>query len=189
MGFRRGFKAEAERISSEVRGELGLGATDTLDPFGLATHLGVPVYSLGQLRAFCANPIFVKVFSVEEQDSFSAMTVFVGTQRIIIHNESHARTRQVSNVAHEISHCLLEHPPARISSSGCRHWERNVEDEATWLGAALLVPRAGALQLALRGCGVAEIAGVFGVSESLCRWRVAQTGIAVQLQRRRRFDL
>ena len=187
MGFGRGFKAEAERISSEVRGELGLRSTDALDPFVLATHLGIPVYGLGQLRASSANPSFVEVFFGAEQDSFSAMTVFAGSHRIIIHNESHALTRQFSNIAHEISHCLLEHPPARISSSGCRHWDRGVEDEATWLGAALLVPRAGALRLALRGCGIPEIAEAFGVSESLCSWRIAKTGIAYQLQRRKRF--
>lgn len=188
MSFRRGFKAEAERIALEVRGELKLETTDPLDAFELAAHLEIPVYGLRELRRFSANPVFVGLFSGLEQDSFSAVTVFVGIRRIIIHNETHAPTRQLSNLAHEISHCLLEHAPTPINSSGCRHWEKDVEDEASWLGAALLVPRGGALQLALEGLGVSEIAATFGVSEALCRWRIAQTGIASQLQRRRRYS-
>jgi Zn-dependent peptidase ImmA (M78 family) len=187
VNFKRGFKAEAERIALEIRGELGLRPVDPLDSFRLAAHLEIPVYGLRQLRRFSANPVFINLFSGSEQDSFSAITVFIGTRRIIIHNETHAPTRQLSNLAHEISHCLLEHAPTPISSSGCRHWESDVEDEASWLGAALLVPREGALQLALKGCDISAIASTFRVSEVLCRWRIAQTGIPYQLQRRQRY--
>ena len=181
MNLRRGFKAEGERIAAEVREELKLCSTDPLDVFELARQLEIPVYTLRELRAFSDNPIFVEVFCGVEQDAFSAMTVFIGTRRLIVHNESHFATRQASNISHEISHCLLEHSPTPVSSSGCRCWDNTVEDEATWLGAALLVPREGALRLARNGMDIQGIADRFGVSEPLCRWRIAQTGIAYQL--------
>ena len=55
--------------------------------------------------------------------------------------------------------------------------------EATWLAAALLVPRAGALRLARGGVVDDLIARRFGVSTALCRWRMNETGISSQLQR------
>ena len=174
MAFKRGFKAEAERIAEETRTELDLGLVDPLDTFSLAEYLGIPVYGLKEVVRFSENATFVHLFSGTEQDSFSAMTVFAGTSRTIIHNETHAATRQLSNIAHEISHCLLEHSPMPISNAGSRYWKPDVENEASWLGGSLLVPREGALRLALEGMGASEIAAVFGVSEALCRWRIAQ---------------
>jgi Zn-dependent peptidase ImmA (M78 family) len=187
VAFKRGFKAEAERIAEETRSELQLGVADPLDTFGLAAHLGIPVYGLREVGRFSGNTTFVHLFSGPEQDAFSAMTVFTGSSRMIIHNETHATTRQLSNIAHEISHCLLEHPPTPISNAGSRYWRPDVENEASWLGGALLVPREGALRLALDGMGTSEIAAVFRVSEPLCRWRIAQTGIAYQIERRRKY--
>src|SRR4051812_38280249 len=119
--FRRGFKAEAERIATEVREELDLSAVDPLDPFKLASHLEIPVYRMSDLSHPSDMATFVTVFSGPEQDSFSAVTVFIGGKRFIIHNESHAPTRQGSNLTHEISHCLLEHEPTPHKSNGRRH--------------------------------------------------------------------
>jgi Zn-dependent peptidase ImmA (M78 family) len=186
--FRRGFKAEAERIAEVTRTELNLELADPLDTFALAEYLGIPVYGLKEVARSSDNATFVRLFSGTEQDSFSAMTVFTGTSRMIIHNETHAATRRHSNIAHEISHCLLEHPPTPISNAGSRYWRPEIENEASWLGGALLVPREGALRLALEGVAMSEIAAVFGVSEPLCRWRIAQTGIAYQIERRRKYN-
>jgi Zn-dependent peptidase ImmA (M78 family) len=90
-------------------------------------------------------------------------------------------------LAHEVSHSLLEHEPTPVmSANGQRYWDAQVEEEATWLGAALLVPRAGALSMAKSDWTVQDTAAHYGVSESLCRWRIVQTGIAYQVQRRRK---
>src|SRR6266567_2396404 len=42
MELRRGFKSEASDIAREVRGELGLGMLEQLDPWLLAEHLAIP---------------------------------------------------------------------------------------------------------------------------------------------------
>ena len=184
--MKRGFKAEAERIATDTRLELGLRRTDRLDPMNLAKHLEIPVLTMTELLSHCnGSADFVDYLSYTEPDSFSAVTIFVRKfRRMIVHNETHHPHRQASNISHEISHTLLEHAPtAIVGSNGQRFWNSEMEQEATWLGAALLVPRQGALQLARDGATATEIAAHYAVSESLCSWRVAQTGILQQLER------
>ena len=185
MTFRRGFKAEAERISCELRAELGLGPLERLDPLCLAEHLAIPVFGLSDLAQFDGGgSSFIRVLRSAERDAFSAITVFVGGRRLVIHNDSHASTRQASNVTHELSHCVLEHPPSPIlSPEGCRHWNSGLEDEADWLAGALLIPREGALTLTKRRWPIERIAERYGVSEQLCRRRVNETGVSLQAKR------
>src|SRR5436309_1157505 len=123
MTYRRGFKAEAERIALDARAELGLSAMDALDVFALATQLEIPVLAMSVLASSDGRCGFLEIFRVREQESFSALTLFTGTARLIVHNDSHHPHRRSSNIAHEISHCLLEHPPAPlVSDAGCRYW-------------------------------------------------------------------
>ena len=136
MSFRRGFKAEAERIAAEIREELNLPLDDRLDPLCLARHLCIPVLEIGKLATLLGKPALGNYFLIEDVDSLSALTLFDGSKRIIVHNESHAPTRQVSNLAHEISHCILEHVPEPVlRPDGRRCWNEEVEAEALgWPG-------------------------------------------------------
>jgi len=45
----RGFKADANKISLEVRAELGLARHSPLSPFALADSLLIPVFTLRQV--------------------------------------------------------------------------------------------------------------------------------------------
>jgi Zn-dependent peptidase ImmA (M78 family) len=143
---KRGFKAEAERIATDTRLELGLKCTDRLDPIDLAKHLEIPVVTMKELELhYGGRSNFRHYFSATDPDSFSAVTIFVSNyRRMIVHNENHHPHRQASNISHEISHTLLEHvPTAIVGSNGQRFWDSEMEQEANWLGAALLVPREG----------------------------------------------
>lgn len=181
MTYRRGFKAEAERIAVEIRAELGLDLTDALDVHAVADHLGLPIVPLSGLSP---NGGFQAFFQYQDPESFSAITIFSGTARLIVHNDAHHPNRQHSNIAHEIGHCLLEHEPAPlVNEAGCRYWNDAFEAEADWLGGALLVPRDGGLCLAKRGWDIEQIAAHYGVSDVLCRWRLHQTGVIRQLER------
>jgi len=185
VSLRRGFKAEAERISAEIREELDLGLLDRLDPLRLAEHLGIPVFTLRDIaRSNGGGTGFLQTLRGIEQDAFSAVTIFLGDRRLIVHNDSHAPTRQASNITHELSHCILEHPPSPVlSPEGCRYWDARLEAEADFLAGALLVPRDGALALTKRRSPLASIAERYGVSEPLCRWRINETGVAIQAAR------
>ena len=47
--MRRGFKKEAREIAWEVRGDLGIGMTDPLDPWRLAEWLEIPVFGFSRV--------------------------------------------------------------------------------------------------------------------------------------------
>ena len=107
--FRRGFKTQAERLSMELRAELRLGAMERLDPRALAQHLAIPVVDLSDLRASGASAAAVYHFQRVATDVVSAFTVVDGFKRLIVINDAHAPTRQASDLAHELSHVVLEH--------------------------------------------------------------------------------
>lgn len=150
MGLRRGFKSETNDIARDIRRELGLAAADPLDPWTLADNLAIPVVALSALAS--EAPVGVRHFQSIDPSRFSGVTVFVGTERIIVYNDAHAPGRQASDVAHEIAHGLLLHPPApALDGHGCRNWDGDREKEANWLSGALLVSEEAAVMLARRG--------------------------------------
>jgi len=74
MSLRRGFKAEAERISGEIRHELELGMLDRLDPLRLAEHFGIPVLTLLDVATQDSGGTrFLGTLQGVESDSFSAI--------------------------------------------------------------------------------------------------------------------
>ena len=172
---RRGFKTEAESIALEVRAELGLSSTDPLDPLALADHLDIPVVALSSLRH--APAAAVRHLQDVEPEAFSAVTVFDGLRRTIVHNDAHAPGRQRSNVAHELSHGLLHHPPTpALDHRGCRWWDPTIEEEATILAGVLLLPQEACIAMALQWASDTEVALAFGTSPDMARWRMNASG-------------
>lgn len=186
--LRRGFKAEAERIAHAIREELGLPQTSALKCEELCQHLGIPVISVPDLIASGASPKSVRCITAPAA-KFSAMTIAVGTKRLIVYNPQHPAGRRANSLAHEISHVILEHPlsPA-LGVGGCRRWDSMLEDEADWQAGALLVPREAALKWIQLGRSLEDGASHFGVSLPLFRWRVNHTGIHRQLDARANFQ-
>lgn len=187
MRLRRGFKSAANETALEVREELSLRPTDPLNPFRLADHLAIPVLPLSALSD--EAPAAARHFSSRNDRSvFSAITVFHGTERVIVHNDSHSPGRQASNLSHELSHGLLLHPPRpALDGHGCRDWDQEQEDEATWLGGALLVPDEAALFIARQQLSVRAAAEIYGVSERMMTFRLRVTGAAVRVARASRY--
>ncbi|WP_053202668.1 ImmA/IrrE family metallo-endopeptidase [Jiangella muralis] len=184
MALRRGFKSEAEALAEEMRAELDLGNTKRLDPQILADHLEIPVWTLTDVSGRSSGSedgrsVKEAILELQSQssDAFSAMTVFRGPERVIVHNDRHDTGRQASNITHELAHGLLLHPAsAAIDDRGCRNWAGDVEDEASYLGGALLIPGKGARWIARVGMSVAEAASRFGCSADMVRWRLNVSG-------------
>ena len=183
MAFQRGFKTWAKQIAEDTRGELGLGPLDRLDPLVLAEHLAIPVFDLSSLRAAAPS---VDHLLTSEPEAFSAVTVFDGSRRAIVHNDSHSPARQCSNLGHELSHGLLAHPPTpAIDDTGCRIWNQDIEDEATWLSGCLLVTESAALAIAGGRWTTEEAAARFGVSTAMINYRLNATGARTRASRAR----
>lgn len=187
MSLRRGFKSAAHAIARDVRAELGLGTADPLDVRALATWLDIPVLGISQLAS--AAPEAVSHFSTIDTGAFSAVTIFRGTRRTIWHNDGHAPGRQSSNIAHEIAHGLLLHParPA-LGHDGAREWDGEVEEEASWLGGALLISDEAAFYIAANGMARELAAARYGVSTRLLEFRLNVTAATLRAARARRLS-
>lgn len=185
LAYRRGFKTQANEIAKEVRMDLGLRPVDPLDPWQLASWLEIPIITLSSLRR--EIPAAVQCLSTREQSAFSAATVFRGSRRVIVHNDSHAVARQVSNLAHELAHGLLLHPPTpALDDRGCRDWDQDIEDEASWLAGVVLVPEEAAITVVKRGLSLQTAAEEYGVSKSMMQYRINVTGAHTRVARAKR---
>jgi hypothetical protein len=181
MALRWGFKAEATALAAGVRAELALGPFDQLDPLVLASSLDIPVLCLSSMQTDA--PAIGYLLTVEPE-VFSAVTVFAGPRRRIVHNDGHAPARQNSNVCHELGHGLLHHPPTpALDDTGCRIWNQDIEDEATWLAGCLLMTPEAALATARGRWTISEAAGRFGISEQMVQYRINKTGANVRVRR------
>jgi len=183
--LRRGFKAQGERSAAAARITLGLKLYAPLDPWAYAEHLNVRVLEFGRLGLPTQAR---RQLTVVDGDSWSAMTLQVEGVFALVLNPAHAITRQRSDLMHELSHIELRHAPARVEVSDTgllllSDYSDEQEQEADWLGAALLLPREGLVRLRSAHKSTTEIATYYGVSEALCKWRLRMTGVDVQMGR------
>lgn len=99
---------------------------------------------------------------------------------LIVYHPAHPPARYQSNLMHEIAHVLLDHPMIGFDSeTGLPLRAERYEDEATYLGSCLQIPRLGLQWIAAQGYDEQEIATYFGASVLLVRFRSNMTRIAL----------
>lgn len=176
--LRRGFVAEANRWALDLREELGLAADDPLCPWRLAKHLDVPVYRLSQLPECGERAILLEK---RHGHDFSGAVCFDGLAAFIVINDAHEAKRQISDIAHELAHILLRHPPSNpFQDNGVREFSAEHELEAERLGPALLISDAAAL----RACRMitngryhlASLSDAWGISREVIQMRINLSG-------------
>ena len=169
MAFRRGFKAEANRIALRIRDRMGLAAIDPIDPFEVCTRLDIQVLRLSEIDP--RSP-----FLNEASSAFSAVTVPCGHETAIVHNDTHHPNRRRSNICHELAHCFLGHkctPP--LTEEGERARDGGIEAEANFLAGALLIPNEAALHIVSNGL-TPSAQGLYGVSKQMLTYRLRISG-------------
>lgn len=178
MKFERGFKTHANRLALEVREDLDLEHVSPLCPWGLAEFLAIPIAPLSSLNDGSEELAgHVDYLARRVPNIFSAMTIFHGRRRFIVHNDAHAQTRQRSDLAHELAHALLMHPPhLPFCETGQRIFNGGLEAEAGWLGPVLLVPNEAARWASENKLSDQDAAQHFGVSVDLIRFRLRMSG-------------
>lgn len=83
---------------------------------------------------------------------------------------------------HEAGHVLLNHPMHGFSpETGLPLRDHLHEEEATYLGSCLQIPRLGLLWFAKRGATCKQVATHFGASEAMVRFRSNLTAICLSL--------
>jgi Zn-dependent peptidase ImmA (M78 family) len=118
---------------------------------------------------------------------WSALTLDQGHSVLVIYNPTHPPGRQASDIVHELAHIVLGHQPATMIMSPdgtlvMRSYDQKQEEEANWLGWALLLPRDALLSLRRRKVAIPDIAASFGVTEILVQYRMRITGVESQVR-------
>jgi hypothetical protein len=184
MSLRRGFKAEANRLSLRMRRHLGLAPHAPINLHMLAARLGSRVAKLSEFADEHGEAVCQ--LTRRDRSAFSAATIpLPGLRRVIVVNDSHSEGRQNSNVAHEIAHLLLGHDfTLPIDASGCRSIDRDVEDEANWLGPTLLIPNEAALHILCEEMDEAIACCRYGVTAAVLKMRINTSGARIRIARR-----
>ena len=89
------------------------------------------------------------------------------------------------DIAHELAHTLLDHDLSRIERVGDVTFlscDPTQEEEAAWLSGCLLLPRPLLLAEVRKGSDAKDIAGKYGVSERMAKYRMDVTGVVRQNQ-------
>jgi hypothetical protein len=189
--MKRGFKTVARKLALEVRAELGLTAFVRFDPYELASEYGIPVYEVSDLGQDDRAHDAARYFDSGQTSVFSAALVPVGTGMFILDNDSHAFVRRRNSVSHEMSHIILEHAFDRVlvGVDGCRCFDRDKEEEATWLAGELLIPYAAAERAARADMADDQVAEMYEVSTQLAAMRMNYSGARTVVKRRREYRM
>lgn len=190
--LRRGFKSQCERRSTELRKRLGLGPAEPLSAFDLANHVGVTVWSAAEVDGLSEADL--TQLTKTDKESWSAFTLRVRDQNLIVFNSGQSGPRVNSVAMHEISHITLGHELASAGMTEDGHlipsiYDQDQEDEADWLGGTLLLPRPALLAIRRAGLTDDQAMLAYQVSRQMLTWRFRMTGVDYQIAnaQRKRF--
>lgn len=179
--MRRGFKAEAERKSHDIRTAMGLKTSDRLDGIDLAKHIGAEVRSADTLTSLGK----LEALDELQPGAFSACTFTIESRNIIVYSPLSTMGRRQSDIAHEVAHLVLGHSVKEVHQLGRLSFftcDPDEEQEANWLAGCLLLPRQLLIGAAKRGLDASLIADQYGVSEQMASFRLRTTGVLRQLK-------
>jgi len=184
----RGFKSWVERAAVGLRKELGLRGHDVLVPTRLAEYLGVRLMipqDVPQVPKDVLDQLLRR-----DPSGWSAVSVVLQGDAIVIYNPKHSPGRRASDIMHELAHFILDHKPATliVSQDGgmvMRSYDAKQEEEANCLAWGLLLPREALLDARRMKLSFRQIAEHHGVSEPLVIFRMNTTGVNRQFARRK----
>ncbi|HUW98183.1 MAG TPA: ImmA/IrrE family metallo-endopeptidase [Acidiferrobacter sp.] len=171
-----------------MRHELGLRASDPLDPFLLARKLGVTVWTPHDVPGLSAGARNTLLRDDGQTPScWSAVTLVMENQALVILNSSHSRPRQASDLTHELAHRIRGHEAQEVDVSAeglmlLKSYEKLQEEEADWLSGCLLLPREALISIKKRRLDPASAANEFGVSVRMFNYRMTMTGVSRQFR-------
>lgn len=182
--FKRGFKTWCENVALQARRDLGVQPTEPLDISALASHVGTTVLLPEQIPGLGSDVLQILLHT--DPDSWSAVTLTLEPQPIIVLNSSHSAARRVSSLAHELSHILIGHTPSQtgVSPDGLllTAYDKQQEDEANWLAGCLVLPRPACLSIVKQRLDVASAARMYGISRDMLQYRLNMSGVKKQMR-------
>jgi Zn-dependent peptidase ImmA (M78 family) len=182
--LRRGFKSQCERRSAEIRKSLGLTPDAPLRGMSLAPLVGATVWNESEVEGLPSEDLVQ--LTQTDKNSWSAFTLRIGANHLVVYNSSQSPPRINSVIMHELAHITLGHElhDAHLSESGHlvpSNYNQEQEDEADWLGGTLLLPRPALLKIRRQGMQELQAMQHYQASEEMLKWRIRMTGVDHQL--------
>jgi hypothetical protein len=170
------FRRRCEAIAVDWRHRLHLRVHDLLPAETLLHELGGEALTPAQLPNILSNVSPEAVQKLATRDDWSS-GIIRPEPLLIVYHPAHSPARRQASLMHEIGHVLLKHPMIGFdSATGLPMRDSRYEDEATYLGGCLQIPRLGLAWAVSQGFDIASIALHFGASEQMVRFRYNMTG-------------
>ncbi len=176
--LRRGFVTEANSWACDLRREMNLLPQNPLCPWATCKHLGIRIYKLSEIKQCVERTL---LFERRKGCGFSAAVCFEGIRAFIVINDINDPKRQASDIAHELAHVLLRHPPSHpFHANGIREFLPEHEMEAERLGPTLLVSDEAAVdacRMISRGeHTLPSLSDEWGITREVLRMRINLSG-------------
>jgi len=180
--LKRGFKKQAEDKSIELRRLNQKKDYERLPAKDLAQYLEVIVISAGDLPGM--NSVLLKKLNAVDA-RWSAITLEINGNTVVILNPAHSENRIESNLFHELSHIICEHDMQGfepLDGVMFRKYDVKQEEEAKWLGGCLHLPRK-ALEWAIKNnMSLESISKNYFASSQMINFRINGTGVRNQFR-------
>jgi transcriptional regulator with XRE-family HTH domain len=177
--YRRLRSSLREEFAHRFRAAINHQIDTPIEPFDLEVD-GVQVKRLDEVPDVSAKAL--SILTTSHRNAWSAVTLPLDDSEsswLILLNSTHTRERQRATLMEEICHVLLGHHLTTIShveGQTFRDYNREQEQDAYGLGAAILIPKAALIKRIESGESAATIATHFGVSHELVEYRIKITG-------------
>jgi hypothetical protein len=178
--FDRGFKSWAERISLAFRTKLNKKPIDPLPARELSEYLHVKLLKPEDIKGLSKENC--NYLLQEGSNAWSAVTICIKQNHIVIYNSSHSQRRISSSIMHELSHLILNHKHSKFFHNTklgltLRDYDKKQESEADWLSGCLLLPRTALLFINRSNISKEQVLDKYLVSEQLYDFRMKITGV------------
>lgn len=151
------FKRRCEAIAVDLRHNFQLRPFDPLPAERLLHALNGEAITPDQIQ----NVSVASISHLNHHEDWSAGIIRRDPLLIMVHPD-HSAARRQSDLMHELSHILLNHPMIGFNAeTGLPLRDARYEDEATYLGGCLQIPRLGLQRASQRGLTATQIAAHF----------------------------
>jgi hypothetical protein len=179
LGKLSGNRREFEKSALRIRKFLGLSPFDKLDPYELATLLGMKVIKIKDIPYISDQTVRALLLEKSDEWSGASSGKLPNGLVMIVLNTTQSPHRRKATLMEEICHVLLGHKRTRLSFEligPARDYNNKDETEAYAVGAAALVPFFGLSYFMKQEVSMLKIAQHYGVAKALVEYRARITG-------------
>jgi Zn-dependent peptidase ImmA (M78 family) len=170
-----------ERCGIRIRKFAGITPFVALDPYKLAERLGMKVVDISSLKEITIENAHKLLIEKSHEWSGASSGILPDGSVFIILNTTQSIWRRKATLMEEICHVLLGHQCDRLplnQTQKRRDYDERQEFEAYGVGAAALVPYIALKHFHSQEYPNSQIAQLFGVSESLVKYRSIITDLS-----------